>query len=362
MPTLPLPTSRLDGHNSRALTATAIVVALTGTLGAQAVERTASGRPDLSGTYNAATLTPLERPEKFGDNLYLSREEAEAIEKIEQARVAQRSQTSDPDRDAPPEGGDGSAGAAGNVGGYNYFWIDRGTESFTVGGKFRTSIIVEPKNGRIPALTQAASAKRAKRIAGARRPNDGTAYWLDEDGPGPYDNMEQRPNAERCLLGFTGTAPTLPSGYNNFKRIVQTEDHIMILIEMVHDARIVRMNAEHIPAGETRWLGDSIGWWDDDTLVVDTTNFHPLGAQRGGSPGIHVVERLTMQEDGNILYRFTLDDPATWTAQWTGEYIWKTGGDKLYEYACHEGNYSFGNIMRGARILEQDLENPGAQR
>ena len=223
-----------------------------------------------------------------------------------------------------------------------------------MGGKFRTSIIVEPKNGRIPALTQAASAKRAKRIAGARRPNDGTAYWLDEDGPGPYDNMEQRPNAERCLLGFTGTAPTLPSGYNNFKRIVQTEDHIMILIEMVHDARIVRMNQPHDPPEIRSWLGDSIGRWEGDTLVVDTTNFTDRPALGGASRNLHVVERFTRVDADTLRYHFTVDDPSVWTAPWSGEYVWPATSDKIYEYACHEANYSFGGILRGARLLESD--------
>lgn len=349
--------SHRDNGKLNAVLVTSFVLSLTTALVAEAdIKRTTAGKPDLSGTYNAATLTPLERPEKFGDNLYLTPEEAEEIEKTEQALIAERSQVSDPTREAPPDGGDGSPGAAGNVGGYNYFWIDRGTDSFTVGGKFRTSIIVEPKNGRRPPMTEAAAARRAQLIASFRRANDGTAYWLDKEGPGPYDNMEQRPNAERCLLGFTGAAPTLPSGYNNFKRVVQTEDHVMILLEMVHDARIVRLNSEHVPADEKRWLGDSIGWWEDDTLVVDTTNFHPAsGGRSGRSPEYHVVEQLTMQEDGNILYRFTVEDPSTWTGPWTGEYIWKADDGKLYEYACHEGNYSFGNIMRGARILENDM-------
>ncbi|MCZ6852679.1 MAG: hypothetical protein O7G86_02065 [Gammaproteobacteria bacterium] len=338
-----------------ALLGTVFVLFLTTALVAEGgIKRTASGKPDLSGTYNAATLTPLERPEKFGDNLYLTQEEADEIVEREQGVIAELSQVSDPDREAPPDGGDGSPGPYGNVGGYNYFWIDRGTNTFSVDGKFRTSIIVEPKNGRLPSRTEEATARRAKLIAG-RRDNDGTAYWLDEEGPGPYDNMEQRHTAERCLLGFTDAAPTLPSGYNNFKRIVQTEDHVMILIEMVHDARIVRMNSEHVPANENKWLGDSIGWWEDDTLVVDTTNFHPLAGRRGSSSENHVVERFTMQDDGNLLYRFTVDDPSIWKEPWTGEYIWKADEGRVYEYACHEGNYSCGTIMRGARILERDL-------
>ncbi|MCZ6616585.1 MAG: hypothetical protein O7E57_00525 [Gammaproteobacteria bacterium] len=347
--------SRYSSTKPIAVLLTGVVMILSTALVAEAgIKRTASGKPDLSGTYDAATLTPLERPEEFGDNLYLTQEKAAEIVKRQQDRVAERAQISDPNREAPPDGGDGSPGAAGNVGGYNNFWLDVGTDTFSVDGKFRTSIIVEPKNGRMPPMTDVGTARLAKLFAGFRRENTGTAWWLDEEGPGPYDNMEQRHTAERCLLGFTGAAPTVPSAYNNFKRIVQTEDHVMILIEMVHDARIVRMNSEHIPAGEKKWLGDSIGWWEDDTLVIDTTNFHPLAGRRGSSDTNHVVERLTMQDDGNVLYRFTVEDPAIWTQPWTGEYIWKADEGKVYEYACHEGNYSFGNIMRGARMLERD--------
>ncbi|MEM1246444.1 MAG: hypothetical protein AAGA81_04670 [Acidobacteriota bacterium] len=315
-----------------------------------------SGKPDFSGTYDAATLTPLVRPAQFGDNLYLTPEEADKIAAEEALLIEIRNAASDPDREAPPDGGDGSDGAAGNVGGYNTFWIDRGSEAMLVDGKFRTSILIDPPNGRFPPMTAEAMEERRRRFAGRRRGNDGTAYWIDEgDEPGPYDNMEQRNVAERCLLGFSGAAPSYPSLYNNFKRIVQTETHLMIEIEMVHDARIVRMNSEHAPEDQRFWLGDSIGWWEDDTLVVETTNFHPLSNLRGGSEETKVTERFSRQENGDLLYNFTVEDPATWTASWTGEYTWRqTPDDKIYEYACHEGNYSFQGIMRGARVLEQD--------
>ena len=169
--------------------------------------------PDLSGTYDVATLTPLFRPEAYGENLYLSREEGERIAKEEAARMAEANASSDPTREAPPEGGDGSPGAAGNVGGYNAFWIDRGEDAFTLNGKFRTSIVTEPVDGRRPSFTPAVQARMAKLYAGYRRGNDGTAWWVDQEGPGPYDNMEQRPKAERCLLGFssTGGPPMLPA-------------------------------------------------------------------------------------------------------------------------------------------------------
>jgi hypothetical protein len=319
------------------------------------IPRTPSGKPDLSGTYDAATLTPLTRPPEYGDNLYLTREEAEKIAEAERQRNDERSQASDPDREAPPDGGDGSEGAAGNVGGYNTFWVDRGSDAFSVDGKFRTSILIDPPNGQMPPMTPEAVQRRAALFGEFRRGNDGTAYWLNQDGPGPYDNMEQRNSAERCLLGFTGVAPTFPSLYNNFKRIVQTETHVTILLEMVHDARVVRMSSEHPPAEVKKWLGDSIGWWEGDTLVVDTTNFRRESAPgRGGSENAHVIERFTRLADGNVLYRFTVEDPSVWTAPWTGEYVWRASNERVYEYACHEGNYALGNIMRGARLLEKD--------
>ena len=326
--------------------------------------RTASGRPDLTGNYNAATLTPFERPKEYGDNLLMTRAEAEKIAADQAAFLDNALRVTDGNRDAPPVGGapvvgfeenraGGEALGAGNVGGYNWFWVDPGTDAFEIDGRFRTSILTDPKNGRMPPLTSEAQERRAKRFAG-RRSNDGTAWWLENDGPGPYDNMEQRPITERCIVGFTGAAPTFPSLYNNYKRIVQTEDYVMILIEMVHDARIVRLNSEHAPADVRRWLGDSIGWWQGDTLVVDTINFHPEAALRGGSKDMHVVERFSHLEDGSVLYQFTVEDESVWSAPWSGEYVWQTSDQRVYEYACHEGNYSFGNIMRGARLLEKE--------
>ena len=319
------------------------------------IPRTADGLPDLSGNYNVATLTPLERPEQFGDNLYLTPAEAEEIEAAERQRVEERAQSSDGNREAPPEGGDGSPGASGNVGGYNYFWIDRGTDVYAVDGKLRTSIIYEPANGRKPPMTTLGDEKTAARRA-LFPVNKGVAFWLENEGPGPYDDMERRPLAERCLLGFssTGGPPMLPAGYNNLKTIVQTPDHVMILIEMVHDARIVRMNSEHLPPEMRRWMGDSIGWWEGDTLVVDTTNFASRPALRPASEKLHVVERFTRLET-DLLYSFTVEDPTIWTEPWSGEYLWPGSDDRLFEYACHEGNYALGNIMRGARLLEADL-------
>ena len=329
------------------------------------IPRTADGRPDLSGTYDIATLTPLQRPETFGDKLTLTGEEAEAIAKKEADMVAKAAEASDPNRDAPEVGGAGFAGeldvpeldfAAGEVGGYNWFWIDRGSGGIKINGKWRTSIITDPQNGRRPALTPAAK-KRADALAKLRQPNTGEAWWIKQGiDPGPYDNPEMRPLAERCLLGFGSTSgpPMLPVLYNNLKQIVQTKDHVMILVEMVHDARIIRMNAEHDPPEIRKWLGDSVGRWEGDTLVVDTKNFTDQPALSGASRNLHVVERFTRVDADTLLYKFTVEDPAVWTEPWSGEYVWPASDQRVYEYACHEANYSFGGILRGARVLEAE--------
>ena len=337
------------------LVAAAALAAPALTAGDEDIPRTASGRPDFTGHYDVATLTPLARPQAFGDELFLTREEADR--RVRQAALlrAASEAASDPDREAPPDGGDGSPGAAGNVGGYNSFWIDNGTDVFEIDGKFRTSIITHPKNGRHPPVTDAARERFAARRAFFRA-NTGEAWWLERDGGGPYDDPELRPLAERCLLGFSSTAgpPMLPALYNNVKRIVQTENHVMILIEMVHDARVVRIGGEHMPAEERRWLGDSIGWWEDDTLVIETTNFGDRTGLRGGTRDMRTVERFSALDGNNLRYRFTVEEPNTWTESWSGEYVWPRTDALLYEYACHEGNYALGNIMRGARLLEQD--------
>lgn len=314
-----------------------------------------SARVDLSGTYDVGTLTPLERPEMFGDNLTLTAAQAKALEKRFAERLAAASQSSDPDR-APPEKG-------GRVGGYNAFWFDRGERASAVDGAFRTSIIVSPANGRIPPMT-AHGAQRLTALLDSwqivwRKPdptsnlNDGTAWWLRYE-QGPYDNIEQRPLAERCIVGSRSTAgpPMLPNIYNNHKRIVQTERHVMILTEMNHDARIIRLNAEHRSDALRTWLGDSVGHWEGEMLVVKTRNFKLTPALSGADEHLQVEERFARNEDGSLRYEFSVDNPQIWTQTWRGEYTWATSTGKVYEYACHEGNYALGNIMRGARALE----------
>jgi hypothetical protein len=326
----------------------------------------AQERPDLSGTYDTATLTPLQRPVEFGNKLFLTVEEAKAIALEEQALAEELGAQSDPDRAAPPEGGDGSPGPYGNVGGYNFLWIDRGTEAFELDGRFRTSILVDPPNGRLPEMTPEAAERAAARSILYKEnagDNQGVAWWLELDGPGPYDDPEQRPLGERCLLGFGSTSgpPALPVLYNNLKRIVQTEDTVMILNEMVHDARIIRMNAEHLPPEIRKWMGDSVGHWEGDTLVVDTTNFVKTPALASASENLHVVERFTRVDEDTIRYQFTVEDPTVWTKPFSGEYPWHATTDRIFEYACHEANYSFEGILKGARLLEREAREKGSK-
>ena len=331
--------------------------------------RMPDGHPDLQGTYDAATLTPLER--RSGTPLVMSKEEAAKEEAVAVAVKQEGDKSIDGDRGAPPRGGDGSPGAAGNVGGYNIGWLDTGSTYTVVDGQKRASIIIDPPDGRTPPLApgrkmgesaygfnivgllQATVNPRPRPTSDVTESNDPGL----EKTPGAYDNPEARPLGERCLLGFGSTSgpPMLPNYfYNNNHQIVQTADRIMILTEMVHDARIVRMNAQHLPKQIRLWLGDSVGHWEGDTLVVDTTNFTDKTHFHGSTEDLHVIERFTREDDHTLLYRFTIDDPKTWTKPWTGEYSWPESKGPLYEYACHEGNYAMKDILKGARIREKE--------
>jgi len=334
--------------------------------------RTPDGHPDLQGTYDLATMTPLERWP--GDPPFLTKERAEALQRAEAERRAKSAGGDEPlppDRPPPPVGGDTSEPKSffelaekrggGAVGGYNRFWLNQGSVYTEIGGQIRTSIVVDPPDGQLPPYTEAAR----KRIAAARAAPTSTAHER-QDGtaqpPGAHDNVEQRPLSERCLLGFGSTSgpPALPDYfYNDLHQIVQTPDAILILTEMIHDARIVRMNAQHLPKTIRRWMGDSVGHWEGDTLVVDTTNFNDKTRFRGSMENLHVVERFTRVDANTLLYRFTIEDPDTWDRPWSGEYTWPATDKPIYEYACHEGNYALGNVLRGAR--RQEAEEAAAQ-
>ena len=341
----------------RALAITLIGAALTLPLAAQAaarkpagtkaagIPRTPDGKPDLEGTWTNETITPVERPATFTTQA-LSAEEAARLEKNVTDRIERLSKPSDPNRSAPPKGGDGSTGAAGNVGGYNNFWIDAGEKVAVVNGERRSSLVVDPPDGKVPAQTPEARQRQAERLRGSF-------------GAGQYDHPELRPLGERCLLSFGSSSgpPMLPNYfYNNNYRIVQTPEHVMILVEMVHDARIVRVGPNagtHPPKHIRPWMGDSIGHWEGDTLVVETTNFHPLQVFRGASENLKVIERFTRADADTILYRFTIDDPTTFTKQWSGEVPMRRTDEQIFEYACHEGNYAMSNVLSGERAQEK---------
>ena len=305
--------------------------------------RTPDGHPDLQGNWTNGTITPIERP--TGQERALTPDQVRRLEKIRADTIETLSRPSDPDRVAPPKGGDGSVGAAGGVGGYNYLWIDAGDRVAVVNGELRSSLVTDPPNGKIPPLTAEGRARIGAVYARARQ-------------FGEYDNPENRPLAERCIMSFGSNAgpPMLPNYfYNNNYTIVQTKDHVMILTEMVHDARIIRLGrTDPLPKEIRPWMGDSRGRWEGDTLVVETTNFNPLQIFRATNENLKVIERFHRVDRGTILYRFTVDDPTTYTEPWGGEVPFTALKEQIYEYACHEGNYALSNVLSGARALERE--------
>jgi hypothetical protein len=292
--------------------------------------RTPDGHPDFQGVWTNATLTPMERPAQFAGKPTVSDADARAYEKNDLT-------TNDiDDPKAPLLARAGSAG----TGGYNNLFIDRGSELARVDGVKRTSLIIDPPDGKTPRAARAPSQR------GGGGEGEGYAGMS-------YDSVKRRPLAERCLIGFGSTSgpPMLPVLYNNNYEIVQTPDAVMILVEMVHDVRVVRMNAQHAPASVKKWLGDSIGHWDGDTLVVETTNFNELnrGAQSGD---LKITERFQRVDANTILYRATTENPVLYAKPWTIEYPFTTVQGSVYEYACHEGNYAMQDILGGARKAE----------
>ena len=328
------------------------------------VPRTPDGKPDLQGNWSNETQTPLERMGTQAGTLTPA--EAAAVE--ERARVVAefRDKPSDPNRGTPTKGGDNKAltapgqpsfieliaeAAGGAVGGYNGFWLDPGSNVIRIDGVARSSIIIDPPSGRLPPLTAAGKQRLTERAARAKK-------------FGEFDHPETRPLSDQCLLSFGSNAgpPMLPNYfYNNNYTIVQTKDHVMILTEMVNDARIIRLAKEHLPRHLQPWFGDSIGRWEGDTLVVETTNIHPqqlaqtsiLWPYRGASDDLKVTERFTRTGPDTILYRFTMEDASTFTAPFTGELPFNRIDEQLYEYACHEANYALSNILSGERAKEK---------
>lgn len=305
--------------------------------------KTPFGQPDLQGVWTNASLTSLERPAMF-KSLTITDAQARAVEQSRAKMRANGDKPSDPKEGAPP--------VANDPGGYNAAWADPGTTMGRIKGEVRTSWLIDPANGQLPYSPE--GKKIFDRVLKKAR--------TDFGGP------EIRPLGERCILGFGSTAgpPMLNVLYNNDYQIVQSPDQVAILVEMNHDVRTVRLNAKgHLPASVRPWMGDSIGHWEGETLVVETTNFNPgeslrpyFGATMYLSKDAKVTERFTRVSPTQILYQFEVDDPAIFSQVWKAEMPLNAAKGPIYEYACHEGNYALPGILAGARQAEKEGKAP----
>jgi hypothetical protein len=315
------------------------------------VPRNAYGQPDIEGNWTNVSLTPETRPAALGDQENYTPEQAAKLEHAADHESEVANRPTDPNAPPPSVGGDKPEpgtrpefiAAGGAVGGYNEFWLDPGSRIMRVNGEPRTSVLTTP-NGQAPPVKAGVTAERGFR------------------GLGSFDNPENRSLGERCLLGFGRNAgpPMLANGfYNNDYQIVQTKDRVAIDVEMVHDVRVIRLNAAHRTDGFRPWMGDSIGHWDGNTLVVETTNIPRAEAYHGAWKDLTVTERFTRTGKNSLLYQFTIDDPNRWDKPWGGEYEFHPLKGQLYEYACHEGNYALRNMLAGARVEEKKKAEAG---
>jgi hypothetical protein len=283
---------------------------------ASAVPRAADGHPDLTGIWSNATRTPFERPAVFAGKPTLSDEEAKKWEARENQRWEEGSDI------------DGGRPVTIQGGAYNVLFYDNGNELSRIGGQKRTSMVVDPPDGKVPPMVPAAR----ERLAARRR----TAGFL---------SVKELPTDARCLTGNTPSVPLVPALYNNNVQIVQSADSILFEVEMVHDTRVVHMNAKHADSKVSKWFGDTIGHWEGDTLVTETTNFDDHTHYRGSTANLKITERFTRVSKKTIEYRATMEDPSTWTKPWSIELAFNSVPGPLYEYACHEGNYAILGIL-----------------
>lgn len=307
--------------------------------------RTEWGAPDLQGNWKNNTVMPFERPRELGSKRAYTEAEALELERAAQQRVEEDNKPLDPNRDAP------KLEALPPVGNYDLFWTDRGMFLPTIDGEFRTSAIIDPPNGRIP-----------ERVAGF----DQRMRDLRANRPGRNDGPEGRGLGERCLIAFgNSSGPVMsPVMYNSHMQIVQSPGYVTIMVEMVHDARIIKITDERSPvsAAHQKWMGDSIGRWEGDTLVVETKNYNSWQSYRGAPvENLTVIETFKRTGENKIVYGFTVDDPSVYTAQFSGAYPLSRLDEPVYEYACHEGNYGMPGILAGARRLEA-MEANGEER
>jgi len=313
--------------------------------------KTEYGYPDLQGVWNFSSSTPMQRPQRFGEQEFLTREEVQTAIASQEARAVAADAAAARlvvNPEAPPVGD-------GDPGGYNDFWF----EMANIGDTVRTSLIVYPPNGRLPPAVEGAQ----RQYGGlgpdipSTRPVRFVVGGIAKDGP------EDRGSSERCLVGFNSGPPFTPSLYNNNVQIFQNKDTAVIMTEMIHDARIVRLGDKPELTDDIRlWSGDSRGWYEGDSLVVETQNFNGLRqtfSSTGDTMDLVLTEKFTRTAFGTVDYEFTIDDPATFTDKITAVVPMTKVAGQLYEYACHEGNYGMFNILRGKR-MEERRESEGA--
>ena len=309
--------------------------------------RTAWGQPDLQGVWDFRTITPLQRPEELADQEFLTAEEAANLEQEAADRIARLAAPSEV-RTEPLEVG-------GNVGAYNDFWFDRGD---SIIGTRRTSLIVDPPDGRLPPLRPGAVEQvgSGSEDTPGQRPVRYRVGGISADGP------EDRGVGVRCIVGFNSGPPMMPSAYNNIMQLFQTPAYVVIFNEMVHDARIIPLDGRpHLPDDVRHWMGDARGHWDGDTLVVETTNFtdktpsfnRTLTSSVGTGETLTLTERFRRVDADTLLYSYTVDDPTTFTRSFTAEIPMRKSAAPIFEYACHEGNYGMEGILAGARAEEK---------
>jgi hypothetical protein len=322
--------------------------------------RTSNGHPDLSGVWTNASTTPLTRPAEYGDQLVLSEEEVAEIEGATFERNARQNAPTAAELhnnwteigllpDTLDECRTGSRGAAC---GYNAFWTDPGDYVMRVNGEGRTSHITYPADGQMPARVPGSEAGRPAIVQSSE-----ASRFQGRD-----DNPEERGLGERCIYMSSPSGPVMTDTlYNNNYQFVQTADHFAIWVEMIHEVRIVRMNGEHRTDGVRPWGGDSIGWWDGDTLVVETNGYHPQQSVRGGGPNLTLTERFTRVAPDRVHYAFHVEDPETWVEPWGGEYEFAAVDGHVYEYACHEGNYGLTGILASGREADRRAAAEGGK-
>jgi hypothetical protein len=304
---------------------------------ARPAPRLADGHPDLQGVWDYRTITPMQRPVALGTKAFFTEEEAAAWERSENRRLDRDNMDLETGTSIYPKGG---------VVPYNEFWYDRGNK---IVGTRRTSLIVDPPDGRFPAMTPEGK-KRAERIAAEQ---DATQL-----GHPHADSYEDRPLQERCLAGLNAGPPMTPGAYNNNFQLFQTPGYVVILNEMIHDARVVPLDGR--PHGRVpQWRGDSRGRWEGDTLVIDTINFKRETSLPNSSTSTHLVERFTRADADTLIYEFTVEDPTVWTRPWTAVVPMRKSDQPIYEYACHEGNYAMAGILAGARAAEKAAAEAG---